>query len=92
MNVRLKENLTAIWLTGVLLSIILPVFVPSITDPHSIYANVIETAVTTLFIISLPASLLSIVLFYLESVVGLDPNRIWVMYLNIWALFALGGS
>ena len=91
MNVRLKENLTAIWLTA-LLSIILPVFVPSITEPYGIYANVIETTVTTLFIISLPASLLSIVLFFLESVVGLDPNRIWVMYLNIWALFALGGS
>jgi len=90
MNIRLKDNLAAIWLTAALLSIILPVFVPSFAEAHGIYANVIEMSMTTLFVISLPTSLFAFGLLYLEMIVGLDPNGIGVMYWNLWMFFALG--
>jgi len=88
MNTRLKINLSAVWLTAAALSLILPVFVPSVNDPYLL--NTIGMAAAAMFVLSLPASLFTVAFMYLESVLGFDPNSIGVMYLNLWLFFAAG--
>jgi hypothetical protein len=65
MNTRLKINLSAIWLMAATLSLILPVFVPSVNDPYLL--NTIGMAAATMFVLSLPASLFTVAFLYLES-------------------------
>src|SRR5436305_14173998 len=88
MTTRLKINLSAIWLMAATLSLILPVFVPSVNDPYLL--NTIGMAAATMFVLSLPASLFTVAFMYLESVLRFHPNSIGVMYLNLWLFFAAG--
>lgn len=91
MNQYLKLNLRALWLMTACVSLALPVFLPSSANPHNFLANVIGTATATMFILSFPASLLGLpLLYFVQVILGFDPNTIGGMYLNLWLLFVLG--
>lgn len=91
MKERFKLSLGGLWLLTSLFSLILPVFVPSFADPQSFVQNVIGTATVTMFILSFPSSLFGIpLLFFAQAALGVDPNTIGGMYLNLFLLFVLG--
>lgn len=91
MNERFKLSLRGIWLSVSFLSLILPVFLPSSSNPQNFLANVIATSTVTMFILSFPSSLLGIpLLFFAQIALGVDPNSIGGMYINLFLLFVLG--
>jgi hypothetical protein len=91
MSEYLKLNLRAVWLVVALLSLALPVFIPSTTNSPSFLGNVIGTATATMFILSFPSSLFALpALFFAQAVLGYDPNTIGGMYVNLCLLFAVG--
>jgi ascorbate-specific PTS system EIIC-type component UlaA len=91
MNDRFKLSLRGIWLSVSVLSLILPVFLPSSSNPQNFLANVIATSTVTMFILSFPSSLFGIpLLFFAQMALGVDPNSIGGMYLNLLLLFVLG--
>ena len=70
---------------------ILPVFLPSYADPQSFIQNVIGTSTVTMFVLSFPSSLFGIpLLLFAQMALGVDPNTIGGMYLNLFLLFVLG--
>jgi hypothetical protein len=85
---RYKWGLAGIWLAIGLLSVTVPVFVPSY--PGQI-VNPIEAATTTMFVLSFPSSLFAVPAGYLASLaLGIDPGTIGGRYVNILAFFAFG--
>ena len=91
MKERFKLSLGGLWLLTSLCSLILPVFIPTYPNPHTIVQNVIGTTTVTMFILSFPSSLFGIpILFFTQITLGVDPNSIGGMYLNLFLLFVLG--
>lgn len=91
MKERLRLSLGGLWLATSLVSLILPVFLLTSANPQSFLQNVIGTAMVTMFILSFPSSLFGIPLLYISQIVlGVDPNSIGGMYLNLFLLFVLG--
>lgn len=91
MSEYLRLNLRAVWLTVALLSIALPVFIPSTINSPSFLGNVIGTATATMFILSFPSSLFALpVLLFAQAVLGYDPKTIGGMYVNLCILFVVG--
>src|SRR5688572_1783034 len=91
MKERFKLSLSGVWLLSSLVSLILPVFIPSYAHPQSFIQNVIGTSTVTMFILSFPSSLFGIpLLYFAQAAIGLDPNTIGGMYLNLFLLFVLG--
>ena len=87
----IKIDLRAVWLMVAGLSLTLPVFIPSTTGSGNFLANVIGTATATMFILSFPSSLFVLpLLFFVQALLGYDPNTIGGMYVNLWLLFAVG--
>ena len=90
MTERFKLSLSGMWLLASLVSIILPIFLPSYDSPN-LAANTIGAATATMFILSFPGSLFGIPLLYMVNyVLGTDMNSIGGMYVNLLLLFVLG--
>src|SRR5258707_15158571 len=91
MNEKFKLSLGRLWLLMSGFSLLLPVFLPSSADPQNFLQNVIGTTTVTMFILSFPSSLFGIPLFLVAHIaLGLDPNTIEGMYLNLFLMFILG--
>lgn len=91
MTERFKLSLSGMWLLVSLFSLLLPVFLPSNAFSANPTENVIGTATATMFILSFPSSLFGIpFLMIVGYALGVDPNSIQGMYLNVFLLFVLG--
>jgi hypothetical protein len=91
MNERFKLSLSGIWLLISLFALVFPVFLPSVADSSNPASNVIGTATATMFILSFPSSLFGIpLLMMIDFALGVDPNSIQGMYVNLFVLFVLG--
>ena len=90
MTERFKLSLSGMWLLVSLFALIFPIFVPSFPGATGL-ANPIGTATVTMFVLSFPSSLFGIpLLFMTDLALGLDPNSIKGMYVNLLILFVLG--
>lgn len=91
MTERFKLSLSGMWLLVSLFSLLLPVFLSSNAFSTNPTENVIGTATATMFILSFPSSLFGIpLLLVVGYALGVDPNSIQGMYLNVFLLFVLG--
>jgi len=91
MTERFKLSLSGMWLLVSLFSLLLPIFLPSSAFSSNPATNVIGTATATMFILSFPSSLFGIpLLVIVDYALGVDPNSIQGMYLNLFLLFVLG--
>ncbi len=91
MTERFKLSLSGMWLIVSLFSLLLPIFLPSSAFSVNPAGNVIGTATATMFILSFPSSLFGIPLLLIVGIVlGVDPNSIQGLYLNLFLLFVLG--
>lgn len=91
MTERFKLSLSGMWLLVSLFSLLFPIFLPSVTDSSNPAVNVIGTATATMFILSFPSSLFGIpLLAVVDYALGIDPNSIQGMYVNLFMLFILG--
>lgn len=91
MSERFKPSLGGIWLLTSLSCLILPVFIPSFAGAATFLQDVIGTMTAVMFALSFPGSLLAIPLtFFGQRLLGIDPNTMAGMYLNLLLLFTLG--
>ncbi len=91
MKERFKLSLSGIWLLTGIISMLLPIFLPSSANPHNFVQNVIGTSTVTMFILSFPSSLFGLpVMFFAGHVLQVNPNTMEGMYLNLFLLFVLG--
>ena len=91
MKERLKLSFSQIWMLITAAALILPVFLPSSADPNNFLENVIGTVTVTMFILSFPISLFGLpLMFFASYVLGVNPNTIDGMYLNVFLLCVLG--
>jgi hypothetical protein len=91
MTERFKTSLLWMWLLVSAVSMVLPIFLPSVGSSVNPTANVIGTATATMFILSFPSSLFGIpLLVFVDYALGVDPNSIQGMYVNLFLLFVLG--
>jgi hypothetical protein len=91
MSEYLKVNLARTWLLVAVISLILPVFLPSSAHPENFLQNIIGTTTVTLFILSFPSSLFGIpLMFVIQAALGVDANTIGGMYTNLFVMFVLG--
>lgn len=90
MNERLKVILKGLWLIAGVAAVTIPVFVPSVTVGH-ITGNPIMMALVSMFLLSLPGSLLVFPLSYvIDAGFGFTLRPIEFLYLNVWMLFLIG--
>jgi hypothetical protein len=91
MTERFKTSLLWMWLLVSAVSMVLPIFLPSVGSSVNPAANVIGTATATMFILSFPSGLFGIpLLIFTDYALGVDPNSIQGMYVNLFLLFVLG--
>ena len=91
MKERFKLSPGQIWMLITAAALILPVFLPSSANPQNFLENVIGTVTVTMFILSFPISLFGLpIMFFASYVLGVDPNTIGGMYLNVFLLCVLG--
>src|SRR5688572_20892821 len=91
MTEKFKLSLTGMWLLVSVFSLILPIFLPSYATSHGLVSNAIGVSTATMFVLSFPSSLFGLpVMFMANYVLGLDPNSIQGMYVNLLMLFVLG--
>lgn len=91
MKERFKLSLSQIWLLITTAALILPVFLPSSANPQNFLENIIGTVTVMIFILSFPISIFGLpIMFFANYVLGVNPNTIGGMYLNIFLLCALG--
>jgi ascorbate-specific PTS system EIIC-type component UlaA len=91
MKERFNLSLSGLWLFVTAVALILPVFLPSSVNPQNFLENVIGTVTVTMFILSFPSSLFGLpAMFFASYVLGVDPNTMGGMYLNLFMLCVLG--
>jgi hypothetical protein len=91
MSERFKNSLVMMWLTVSAVSLFLPVVLPSAAFSSNPTENVIGTATATMFVLSFPSSVFGIpLLLFVDYALGVDPNSIQGMYVNLFLLFVLG--
>lgn len=91
MNERFKISLSGMWLFVCVFTLLIPVFLPSFAGSANLASNVIGTATASMFILTFPSSLFGIpLLFFTGDVLGVNPNSIEGMYLNLFVMFVLG--
>ena len=91
MTERFKFSLSGMWLFVCLFTLLIPVFLPSVAGSANPASNVVGTATTTMFILSFPSSLFGIpLLVFVGASLGVNPNSIEGMYLNLFLMFVLG--
>ena len=93
MTERSKMSLSGMWLVASLLSLVLPVFLPSTADAPGLVSNSVGAATATMFLLSFPISLLGLpVMFFTNLMLGMHSNSIEGMYVNLMLLFSLGAA
>jgi hypothetical protein len=91
MKERFKLSLSGLWLLVSIFSLLLPVFMPSSANASNFAENAIGTASVSMFILSVPSSLFGLpAMFFAGTVLGVNPNSIEGMYLNLFLLFVFG--
>jgi hypothetical protein len=91
MSEHFKNSLVTVWLIVSAVCLTLPVFLPSNGFSADPAANVIGSATATMFVLSFPSSLFGIpLLVFIDHSLGVDPNSIQGMYVNLFLLFVLG--
>ena len=91
MTERFKFSLSGMWLFVCLFTLLIPVFLPSFAGSANPASNVIGTATATMFILSFPSSLFGIpLLVFVDAALGVNPNSIAGMYVNLLVMFVLG--
>lgn len=86
-----KVTLNRIWLSISAFALILPIFMPSSSNPQNFLENVVGTATVTMFILSFPLSLFGLpVLYFVRLLFEINQNSMEGMYLNLFVLFVLG--
>jgi len=91
MTERFKISLSGMWLFVSIFTLIIPVFLPSFAGSANPATHVVGAATASMFILTFPSSLFGIpLLFFVGRTLGVDPNSIEGMYLNIIMMFVLG--
>ena len=91
MNERFKFSLRGMWLFVCVFTLLIPVFLPSFAGSANPASNVVGAATTSMFILTFPSSLFGIpLLLFVSSMLGVSPNSIEGMYLNLFVMFVLG--
>ena len=91
MNERFKISLCGMWLFVCVFTLLIPVFLPSFAGSANPAANVVGTATASMFVLTFPSSLLGLPLLVLVgAMLGVEPNSIEGMYLNLLVMFVLG--
>ena len=91
MNERFKISLSGMWLFVCVFTLLIPVFLPSFAGSANPAANVVGTATASMFILTFPSSLLGLpLLVFVGAMLGVEPNSIEGMYLNLFVMFVLG--
>ena len=91
MNERFKISLSGMWLFVCVFTLLIPVFLPSVAGSANPAANVVGMATASMFILTFPSSLFGMpLLVFLGAALGVDPNSIEGMYLNLFVMFVLG--
>lgn len=91
MRSGLKLSLGGTWLLLSLVSLILPVYLPTAANPQNIVQNAIGMATFTMYVLAFPIGLFGIPLLYISQIVlSVDPNSIGGKYLNLFLVFLLG--
>ena len=91
MNERFKISLSGMWLFVCVFTLLIPVFLPSFAGSANPASNVVGTATASMFILTFPSSLFGIpLLFFVGYALGVNPNSIEGMYLNLFVMFVLG--
>ena len=88
---RLKISLSGMWLFVCVFTLLIPVFLPSVAGSANPATNVIGAATASMFILTFPSSLFGLpLLVFTGSMLGVDPDSISGMYLNLFVMFVLG--
>jgi hypothetical protein len=88
---RLKVSLSGMWLFVCVFILLIPVFLPSVAGSANPASNVIGAATASMFILTFPSSLFGLpLLVFTGSMLGIEPNSISGMYLNLFVMFILG--
>ena len=91
MRERVVSKLSSVWMATAVISLILPVFLPSYPDSRYQMQNVIGATMITMFALSFPSSLLALpLLLFAQIALGLDPNTISGMYFIVVSFFVIG--
>ena len=91
MKEEFKLNLSPIWLLISAIALTLPVFLPSSAHPQYFFQDIIGTVTTVMYILSFPVGLLALpVMFLAKLFLGVNPNTIGGMYINVFLLCVLG--
>lgn len=91
MNERFKISLSGMWLFVCVFTLLIPVFLPSFAGSANPASNVVGAATASMFILTFPSSLFGIpLLFFVGYALGVNPNSIEGMYLNLFIMFVLG--
>ena len=91
MNERFKITLSGMWLFVCVFTLLIPVFLPSFANSANPAANAVGTATASMFILTFPSSLFGMpLLIFVSAMLGVDPNSIEGMYLNLFVMFVLG--
>ena len=91
MTERFKISLSGMWLFVCVFTLLIPVFLPSVAGSANPASNVVGTATASMFILSFPSSLFGIpLLVFVGATLGVNPNSIEGMYLNLFVMFVLG--
>ncbi len=84
-------NLSPIWLSISALALTLPVFLPSSVNPQFFFQDIIGTVTAAMYILSFPFGLLALPLMFLAKLfLGVNPQTIGGMYINVFLLCVLG--
>lgn len=91
MKEEFKLNLSPIWLLISAIALKLPVFLPSSAHPQNFLQDVIGTVTLAMNVLSFPFGLLAApVMFLAKLFLGVNPNTIGGMYVNVFLLCVLG--
>ena len=91
MKEEFKLNLSPIWLLISAIALTLPVFLPSSVHPQYFFQDIIGLVTTAMYILSFPAGFLAIpAMFLAELFLGVNPDTIGGMYVNVFLLCVLG--
>lgn len=91
MKERFNFSLSPLWILISVAALTLPVFLPSSVNPQHFFQDIIGTVTAAMYILSFPFGLLALPLMFLAKLVlGINPQTIGGMYINIFLLCVLG--
>jgi len=91
MSEKFKFSLSGMWLFVCVFTLLIPVFLPSVAGWANPSTNAVGAATASMFILSFPSSLFGLpLMFFVGDSIGVNPNSIEGMYLNLFVMFVLG--